>query len=67
MDDGTSANVRSHRKNLPGGQLSQLGQSLLDALTKVPVGQGKYLTCSCEILLFTANPDRCSARRKILI
>ena len=64
MDDGTSANVRSHRKNLPGGQLSQLGQSLLDALTKVPVGQGKYLTCS---LLFTANPDRCSARRKILI
>ena len=67
MDDGTSANVRSHGKNLPGGQLSQLGQSLLDALTKVPVGQGKYLTCSCEIFLFTANPDCCSARRKILI
>jgi len=58
MDDGTSANVRSHGKNLPGGQRSQFGRSLLDALTNVPVGQGRYL-----VPIFV-NPDCCSDRRK---
>ena len=64
MDDETLANVRSHGENLPGGQSSQLGQSLIDALTNVPVGQGKYLTCCC-ITVSLANPDCCSDRRKI--
>ena len=56
MDDGTLADVRSHGKNLPGGQRSQLGQSLIDALTNVPVGQGKKLTRSSVNVAF-ANPD----------
>ena len=43
MDDKRLANVRSHGKNLPGGQGSQLGKSLIDALTNVPVRQGKNL------------------------
>ena len=64
MNDGTSAKVRSHGKNLPGGQRSQLVQSLLDALTNVPVGHGKYLTYCCVTVSF-ANPDCCSDRRKI--
>ena len=66
MDDGTLANVRSHGKNLPGGQSSQLGKSLIDALTNVPVGQGKYLTPSGVIVSF-ANPDCRSDRPKIEI
>ena len=64
MDDGTLTNVRSHGKNLPGGQSSQLGPSLIDALTNVPVGQGKYLTCVGVAVTF-ANPDCCSDCRKI--
>ena len=66
MDDRTLANVRSHGKNLPGGQSSQLGQSLIDALTNVPVGQGKYLMC-CFVIVSFANPDCFSDRRKIAI
>ena len=64
MDDGTLTNVRSHGKNLPGGQSLQLGQSLIDALTNVPVGQGKYLTC-VGATLSCANPDCRSDCRKI--
>ena len=64
MDDETLANVRSHGENLPGGQSSQLGQSLIDALTNVPVGQGKYLNC-CGVTVWFANPNCCSDRRKI--
>ena len=66
MDDGTLTNVRSHGKNLPGGQGSQLGKSLIDALTNVPLGQGKYLLCSLVTVSF-ANPDCCSDCRKIAI
>ena len=66
MDDETLANVRSHGKNLPGGQGSHLCQSLIDALTNVPVGQGKNLTCRPVIVSF-ANPDCCSDRRTIAI
>ena len=66
MDDGTLANVRSHGKNLPGGQSSQLGQSLIDALTNVPVWQGKYLML-CGVNISFANPDCRSDRRKIAI
>ena len=64
MDDGTLADVRSHGKNLPGGQRSQLGQSLIDALTNVPVGQGKILTRPSVIVAF-ANPDCCNNRSTI--
>ena len=64
MDDGTLTNVRSHGKNLPGGQSSQLELCLVDALTNVPVGQGKYLTCVGVVVTF-ANPDCCSDCRKI--
>ena len=64
MDDGTLTNVRSHGKNLPGGQSSQLRLSLIDALTNVPVGQGKYLTPRGVIFWF-ANPDCRSDRGKI--
>ena len=63
MDDGTLANVRSHGKNLPGGQVSQLGQSLVDALTNVPFWQGKYLMPFCVNVSF-AKPDFRSDRRK---
>ena len=66
MDDGTLVNVRSHGKNLPGGQSSQLGQSLIDALTNLPVGQGEYLTYFRVAVSF-ANPDCRSNRRKIAI
>ena len=66
MDDGTLTNVRSHGKNLPGGQRSQLCPSLIDALTNVPIGQGKYLLCSCVAVSF-ANPDCCSDCRKIAV
>lgn len=66
MDDGSLTNVRSHGKNLPGGQRSQLGKSLIDLLTNVPLGQGKYLMCRC-ITVFFANPDCCSDCRKIPI
>ena len=64
MDDGTLTNVRSHGKNLPGGQPSQLDQSLVDALTNVPVGQGKYLTC-VDVAVTFANPDCCSDSCKL--
>ena len=66
MDDGTLANVRSHGENLPGGQSSQLGQSLIDALTNVPVGQGKNLNC-CGVFVSFANPNCGSDRRKISV
>ena len=61
MDDGTSANLRSHGKNLPGGQSSQLSE--IDALTNVPVGQGRYLTPAFVSTAF-ANPDCFSDRLK---
>ena len=64
MDDGTLTNVRSHGKNLPGGHSSQLRLSLIDALTNVPVGQGKYLTCVGVAVTFP-NPDCRSDCRKI--
>ena len=64
MDDGTLTNVRSHGKNLPRGQSSQLRLSLIDALTNVPVGQGKYLTCFGVAVTFP-NPDCRSDCRKI--
>ena len=63
-DDETLANVGSHGKNLPGGHSSQLGQPLIDALTNLPVGQGKYLTYFGVTITF-ANPDCCSNRPKI--
>ena len=66
MDDETLANVRSHGKNLPGGQSSQLGKSLIDALTNVPVGQGKYLM-PISVNISFANPDCRSDRPKIEI
>ena len=66
MDDGTLTNVTSHGKNLPGGQGSQLGETLIDALTNVPLGQGKYLMCSCATVSF-ANPDCCSDCSKISV
>ena len=67
MDDGTLADVRSHGKNLPGGQRSQLGQSLIDALTNVPVGQGKKLMRCPSLIVLFANPDCCNNRCTISI
>lgn len=52
-------NKKRHKNVLPGGHILQLGRSLTDELTKVPIGQGKNLK-SVDIL---ANPDCCSAFR----
>ena len=52
-------NKKRHKNVLPGGHISQLGRSLTDELTNVPIGQGKNLK-SVDIF---ANPDCCNAFR----
>lgn len=54
----TWINKKRYKNVLPGGHFSQLGSSLTDELTNVPIGQGKNL----KFDIF-ANPDCCSAFR----